>query len=129
MKETSEVTVANYQFFFENTGAWSSIFDFENFLGKAFESAGVEGVVVNSTKGSPANYRIVRLTDKPQPVPPQPPPTKNVSPSIKLKEMSGEDMNKKMEGKMRVGPLNSFPKRAVPKTQFNIGKRFSTKYK
>lgn len=129
MKDNSEKVYLEYSFFIP-TSVWNSLYDFENDFAKFLEAKNLEGIVFNNFKGSVGFKRIVDISIKPEPALPQPPQVKNTTtPSDRLKQMAGESPNKKPEGKMRTGPLNAFPKRVISRTQFNVGKRFQTKYK
>lgn len=121
MKESDESLGAQYLFLFA-TKKWLNLYDFETFLGKCFESAGVDGIVVNAQKGGSNGFRIVRLVDKPQEIVPSAPPQPAVSAGEKLKQMTGPQVQQNPKGRMSTGILQQKDRISVPAMNFKKGK-------
>ena len=129
MKDNTEKVYLEYSFLVP-TDVWQSIYDFENSFSEFLSSKNLEGIVLNNLKGSVGFRRIVDIKKKQEPEAPQPPKTEStVTPADKLKQIAGESPNKRPEGKVRFGPINSFPQRATPKMQYKQGRRFVSRFK
>jgi hypothetical protein len=67
-----KIVFLEYTFMFDPASSWSSLYQFEDQLGKFFEERGFEAECIKSVEGQPGGKRILYLRPKRMIVPSQP---------------------------------------------------------